>query len=89
MHSPVHKRTFRCLDWDKVDWPQFSTVVASECRTRGLLRTHDQDHGWDGRQVVVSREEAERLMTTLTEVRQGAIEELVPVKRICWASKPW
>ena len=89
MHSPVLNRTFRCLDWDKVDWPLFSAAVASECRTRGLLRTQDQDYGHDGRQIAVAREEAERLMTTLTEVLQGAIEDLVPVKRICWASKPW
>ena len=88
-HSPLLNRTFRCLDWEKVDWPQFSAAVASECRTRGLLRTQDQDFGCDGRRTVVSREEAERLMTTLTEVLQGAIEDLVPVKRICWASKPW
>ena len=48
-----------------------------------MLRTQDQDFGCDGRRIVVSREEAERLMTTLTEVLQGAIEDLVPVKRIC------
>ena len=88
-HSPARNQTFRCLDWDKVHWPHFSTMVASECRTRGMLRTQDQDDGCDGRPAVVSREEAERLMTTLTEVLQGAIEELVPVKRVCWASKPW
>ena len=54
-----------------------------------MLRTQDRDDGCDGRPAVVSWEEAERLMTTLTEVLQGAIEELVPVKRVCWASKPW
>ncbi|CAD7700797.1 unnamed protein product, partial [Ostreobium quekettii] len=56
---------------------------------RGILRAHDHDSGCEGRPVVETREEADRMMTTLTEVLQGAIDALVPEKRICWASKPW
>ncbi|CAD7699049.1 unnamed protein product, partial [Ostreobium quekettii] len=88
-HSPANNQTFRCKDWDKVDWLQFRAAVALECRARGILRGHNHDSGWNGRLATTSREEAERMMTTLTEVLQGAIDALVPVKRICWASKPW
>ncbi|CAD7700019.1 unnamed protein product [Ostreobium quekettii] len=90
-HSPISNRVYRCKDWSGVDWPQFSAAVARECRARGVQRASDHDGSTDARSSSREeiREEADRLTTILTEVLQGAIEEHVPEKRVCWASKPW
>jgi ribonuclease HI len=88
-HAPVNQRTYRCKDWGKVDWTAFREAVAQGCRDRAILQSLSRHPGSDERSTGELREEADSAVASLTEVFQGAIDDLVPEKRICWASKPW
>ena len=88
-HHPVDQRTYRCKDWDKVDWQAFNEVVALKCRNKGLFSSSEILSELEVANTELSSERVERDVGALTEAIQEAIALHVPKKRICWASKPW
>ena len=81
---PLHSEVFRCKAWDQVDWGAFSSTVSQACRREGLLPPSE---GMPER--LFTPIEIERQVARLTAILQEAIDQHVPEKRICWASKPW
>ena len=83
--TPLHTKVFRCKAWDKVPWDDFSMAMAQGCQEEGLIPSETVV----GRGVFGNDHSVEEQVTCLTRVLQGAIEQHVPERKICWASKPW
>ena len=83
--TPLRTEVFKCKDWSNVQWDTFSMVVAQGCQEEGLsgqMIVDDNGNLMNGMSV-------EEQVTRLTKVLQSAIENHVPERTICWASKPW
>ena len=66
------------LDWRSVCWDSFRTTL--DARLQHLL---------PGPLTFIDNADIERTASLLTKAFQSVIDELVPTKRVSWASNPW
>ena len=82
--SPLCSAVFSRRAWDDTPWDEFTSTVRQRCQDAGLIEV-----GEDGGAPERNPMSIEDQVACLTQILEGAIEDHVPMRTICWASKPW
>ena len=82
--SPLRSTVFSRRAWDDTPWDVFTSTVRQRCQTASLTEI-GEDGGAPHRNTLSIEDQ----VACLTQILEGAIETHVPMRTICWASKPW